>query len=628
MMLLSAHSAQYYPDQAACCYFRHPPIPRAIPVFWASALLLLSNHSATLSVMNADQVGRRKARLACEPCRQRKRKCDGRKPCYTCTRYEHACFYKSEGRRSKARPPADSTAESTVTVAGEQSHIQPTVSSPSYEAEEESRIPITLREQQQLSKRVWFQRHNGGSRHHQPVRADSWNLGLRVGPPFEKTLLDFISNDEAQKYADTYFQKVHAIFRIVDQNQFTWRMTQRWTTLTTEYDAILGGVVALGSLFSGSNAHPREMEIVDNARCELEFRSPTHRRASADITVQGWILRVLYVRMAVNPHAAWMASRSCIDAIEGDSKPAGMAEPFTACGQEPTTNSNPHRKHVHFDHARLHWIARMLHTWICRDYDLTKSNRQSHSISCLPPVAEDSQDFTPTLISMFRVSSRSIYSDTPKNLTELTSVLHEMNDPDFETHPVLKLHKSNRVFCVYTIMRSLKQVIPGSTLTRVIEAARPGLEAALQLAQDEQPWWYVVHLPFRFLCVMLSMDTRDSLVEVEGAMIVLRQIEKCFSTKRMQAIINTADALVEMCRVNKAEAMEALERSKEDTFPPDLVVPGKSSLNVSSAVSETSHLMPSAQRFADTHDGEASYINMDTFDWDDFLNLEFPIDLA
>lgn len=38
---------------------------------------------------------RQRSRQACIPCRQRKRKCDGRLPCSTCTGYGYECRYKS-----------------------------------------------------------------------------------------------------------------------------------------------------------------------------------------------------------------------------------------------------------------------------------------------------------------------------------------------------------------------------------------------------------------------------------------------------------------------------------------------------------------------------------------------------
>jgi hypothetical protein len=43
---------------------------------------------------------RQRSRKACQPCRQRRRKCDRRFPCQTCIRYDYDCFYSASGRSS------------------------------------------------------------------------------------------------------------------------------------------------------------------------------------------------------------------------------------------------------------------------------------------------------------------------------------------------------------------------------------------------------------------------------------------------------------------------------------------------------------------------------------------------
>jgi hypothetical protein len=47
-----------------------------------------------------------RAREACEPCRERKRKCDGTYPCTSCIRFEYACHYVSVRRTSKKETAA------------------------------------------------------------------------------------------------------------------------------------------------------------------------------------------------------------------------------------------------------------------------------------------------------------------------------------------------------------------------------------------------------------------------------------------------------------------------------------------------------------------------------------------
>ncbi|MBE3049542.1 Zn(II)2Cys6 transcription factor, partial [Candidatus Bathyarchaeota archaeon] len=49
------------------------------------------------------QQGRKRSKLACEPCRELKRKCDGSSPCATCLRFEYDCTFQGvTGKRKRA----------------------------------------------------------------------------------------------------------------------------------------------------------------------------------------------------------------------------------------------------------------------------------------------------------------------------------------------------------------------------------------------------------------------------------------------------------------------------------------------------------------------------------------------
>ena len=72
-----------------------------------------STDDGTSEVSNVRQ-GRQRSRVACAPCRSRKRKCDGCFPCSTCSRYEYHCVYNDLKQPPSARN-------------GEPSHSQPPI---------------------------------------------------------------------------------------------------------------------------------------------------------------------------------------------------------------------------------------------------------------------------------------------------------------------------------------------------------------------------------------------------------------------------------------------------------------------------------------------------------------------
>jgi hypothetical protein len=112
-------------------------------------------------------------------------------------------------------------------------------------------------------------------------------------------------------------------------------------------------------------------------------------------------------------------------------------------------------------------------------------------------------------------------------------------------------------------MRHTSSVIAPATLTLIIDLIQPALPAALRLAQDSQPWWHIPYVPFQCLCVLLAMDTNESLSHVQGAMETLRSIEKCTvgQTKQMHNVVMLAETLVRMCQKRKEEPADILAKS-------------------------------------------------------------------
>ena len=323
-----------------------------------------------------------------------------------------------------------------------------------------------------------------------PSERFSWNIGLRLDSTNEPSIKDLATLEECKYYSRVFFEKVGQVYSLVDDLYFKERLQSRWAPLndeTYEYDALICGVVALGSLFSGSDAFPRESQIVDLAQKLLETWDRGHASPrSSSILATAWILRVLYLRMAVDPRAACQASRSAILVLESNSSEGSAREGEIRCAIENADNEVD-GGHIH---RKLHWVARMLDTWIRNEFHPSQWDRVIVTIPCSPPIDLDTGiwDFTSTLISLHVVSLRFINSSHHKTLSELTQILDDIDAIPMSGLDALQLHKSNHALCVYRFMRSTSVVIPRSTSSRVIDIAKPGLEAAIRLAKDKQPW--------------------------------------------------------------------------------------------------------------------------------------------
>ena len=111
--------------------------------------------SITPSSTNTNgHVRRMRARKACEPCRERKRKCDGGNPCSCCVRYEYDCYYFSVRERrgmttsssNRASPPNMEARIAAAPVAATQQQqplpLAPPVLPPVREESDIRQVPI------------------------------------------------------------------------------------------------------------------------------------------------------------------------------------------------------------------------------------------------------------------------------------------------------------------------------------------------------------------------------------------------------------------------------------------------------------------------------------------------------
>ncbi|KAL4889081.1 hypothetical protein BDV59DRAFT_210518 [Aspergillus ambiguus] len=204
---------------------------------------------------------RKRSRVACEPCREQKRKCNGDIPCYTCTNWGYDCHYNSKRRAYYASSRSDGTSSGTQI---------------------------------------------GPSRIHSPSHARDFTGSLEAnsGAAFMELL------------ANIYFNKVDPCYGFIDSTVFFKNLHIRWRFSSTNdtYDSILAGVAALGLLFSERHIKMTETCLVELARSIMD--SPLRREPPSLDLATAWALRVVYLRMTAPPHQAWIASSTLMHMIE------------------------------------------------------------------------------------------------------------------------------------------------------------------------------------------------------------------------------------------------------------------------------------------------------------------------
>ena len=259
--------------------------------------------------MSQSELKRKRIRFACEPCRVRKRKCDGAEPCSTCREWGYDCHYERQPRqrrRASQQPPNE--------IAAPRPPQQ-----------------INSVDTHGLDRRLWansgaaFVRRMGLNI--DPAKAPKlslfgWNVGKRQLTTESQaacpvlSITDITSLEHMRALAQIYFAKIGPCYGFIDSSQFFERLEARWQSpaVTGLYDSVIGGVAALGCLFSQRNMTITELHLIGSAHSILD----THVLCGAPPVdlLTGWTLRVVYMRMTDLPHSTWMASSKLMHLVE------------------------------------------------------------------------------------------------------------------------------------------------------------------------------------------------------------------------------------------------------------------------------------------------------------------------
>lgn len=507
------------------------------------------------------QIQRKRARVACTPCRQRKRKCDGRAPCTTCQKWDYDCYYQ-DGRRTKKKAPrpAAAAAHSTPSrlaapLEARQTHHHSAESSLAAESNSAGSDPDGLVQRLQANSGAAFVRKLALKI--DPSRAPKlnlfgWNVGARTLsyelPSAAPTLpiVEISSHEHIETLARVYFDKIDPCYGFLDRHHFFERLKSRWTSQQAGgiYDSVLCGVAALGCLFSQRNATATELHLARSARSCLdsyELMGPPSLNL-----ITGWTLRTIYLRMTSSPHATWTASCTVMHLVE-------------ASGLHPESPSAVLLPSAQWDvdlKRRLVGIAYHMNVWTSFDLGLSRVSYQNADLPSLP--SSRPGDYTVELLELIPMSL-SLEPCRLRNETDLTSTIRKVLSRTHTAPPSI-LAQCNLVLCIIRRMHSQNLDIPSSLIDDVLALLKKGLEGARSLAADCSPWQHVSNVPFQIICVLLVLDTRSSLAMLPEAMQILSEIASICGTQTLNDAYSTACLLILLYQQRRKNDLAILEK--------------------------------------------------------------------
>lgn len=523
---------------------------------------------------------------ACEPCKTRKKRCDGMQPCATCVRYSYQCYFSAESRsrlRRALRPlssPANTDHVSHPTPASPeqpsrrhtggidgQARAQEPASQEPVSREPVSREAVSYGAfSRLLADRL--QASHEGDLTSQAIRSTPALTSLADSDAtLVQPLPAVLSLDQVQLFAAVFFDSVHPVYTFIRSGAIEESIAARFSSTggLQSHDAILFGIAALGSLYSegfAAGQQNRHTFLARNAQTCLDAETARTVTPSFDL-IAALVLKTIYMRSTARPYATWITSCTTMHTI-------------AMMDIDLENLSNLERSHGLCSEPRQTlWIARLLNTWIANEFGRPPVTTRFGE-SLVPPAPEDPVSATPgeQMIYLYRVG-KPLESESRGNPEELEASITELAVLDAQQcHDGVLLSRAVMAFCFHRLLRSSDTTdLKRQTFERLVQIGLDGLHAARRLAQKQKPWWHLANAPFQFLCAMLVIDTSRSFAQIPAALQAFQDVAQAMPSSAITEALNLATKLVTLSKRQKTEQLQYLDQCSEHTSTSQESVP-------------------------------------------------------
>ena len=548
---------------------------------------------------------RQRAKQACEPCRLRKRRCDGAMPCDMCAQFEYKCYFEKHPRKRSKIVEQNAHLELSA------DYVRPQPAREDRPGVEDSSKVRSMEANSGIAfTRLLGQRLDPSSG--PKLFTFGWNLGASTFlAPNVPPITEFLDQDQMYTMANFYFEHVHVLYGFLDKEWVLKQMSLRWAQpeMCRAPDHMFAGIAALGSLWTNSPVTIDVPAIMDSAKKALDNTSMMQPATLED--VQSWLLRGLYLRTTDHPHATHMATCVIMHLVEA----TGLHQEVSSSTLYPPAGDHRHDVEIR---RRTFWCARMINTWVSFEYGRTRVVLRGITTE-LPTPREG--DYTADYVNLYSLSCS---LDPERSDSKWEDFLRQLDG--FEArHDGIELSKANLGLCGYRRLRLANPYLSSEIINRIIKIGLRGIEAARRMCDRGMPWWHVSNVPFQAVCVFLAMDVKESLSHVATAMRVLEDVVERFRTVAMKEALKTARFLVRLSKKRKDEDSGVLDLSlkkgaAEGDPQPENMQTSRPQQPVNGNALDLSVQTPMTVSSSD--DWSFDVLNSSEFDWNFFLTAD------
>ncbi|KAK1146290.1 hypothetical protein N8T08_003077 [Aspergillus melleus] len=508
---------------------------------------------------------RHRALRACEPCKHRKKRCDGTEPCVTCVRYQHKCYFSLEShvrlkralsqtsRQEQAAPRSNPASVGTGPTLKQHAEGKGRQLGRSREAISREALSYASSSKSLVDR---LQAHRYGEESDQRMQSAPL-LGPSADNDATATLTSALSLDHMQQFAVTYFESVHPVYSFMRPNLVHEMIAARFSSPggTQPCDAILFGIAALGSLFSDdvdATQEKKHMALARNAQACLDADITRTSTPSFDL-ISALVLKTLYLRSTARTYATWITSCTLMHSVAMMEADIEGLDSIAKC------------RDLYFEPRRTLWIARLLNTWIANQCGRSPI-KTAFDTSIVPPTPSDPVSATPEeqMIYLYHISeelspdNQPTYEEIELGIIKLAALNSQ------QCHDGVLLSRTIMALSFHRVLRSSGNAdMDRQTFARLVEIGLDGLQAAKRLAQRQKPWWHLANVPFQFLCAMLVIDTSSSFAQIPTALQVFEDVARAIPSSTITEALKLATKLIGLSKLQKTEQLQHLDQCSE-----------------------------------------------------------------
>ncbi|RAL66772.1 hypothetical protein DID88_007555 [Monilinia fructigena] len=380
----------------------------------------------------------------------------------------------------------------------------------------------------------------------------AWHTGIRAETPIPNymRLHEFCSWGYASSAIDVYFEHINPVFDILGKEGFRHRCELFWKddTASSGFEALICGVLSLGTLFTRDIACVIETDIFEHGRCLLEQGTQRHGDMSLD-HVMAWTLRSLYLRSTSRPNLSSLAIFTTVHLAES----IGLHRELDTVVFAVDGSRKVFTPDVLEQRRRVFWVVMSLNQLFAAEYGHSKVSLDN--VRCRKPIAKEG-DSIGELIAMSELLSSctgsGVESDALRVAIENLSILPT-------NHAGLALLKADVILCLSRRFHLTCSKFNSSVLSTIMVVLRNAFAESRIMSEKRLPWWNLVSVPFNTICLLLSIDTRQSISHLPAAIDTLETVSKSWDTHLSREALQTAQMLINRFVETKREDQELLE---------------------------------------------------------------------